>query len=369
MCGRSWIPFLDPLKALLVAHPITRFPGLPFPPLESRYFYPMFMTFELRCRGQLWLLDALHFFRNLKCENPRDKIYAVLASLKSSQITIRPDYSRSVFEVYKDVVRHCTTNYPPLHRLDCLGYVTGSIDLLDRHDWPSFIPGWEDSTFDNFKKTQHEYQQGRRLYNASLGHVGKISLQGHKLHLDAFSFDEVSSVTEIGTRDHGMADLLTSWRPHDVHANYLPGVTYGEAFLHTIIGDVLRTGTFALQRGMHFDAESTDRNLTSLGEMQRAHHMRSSMACTVSHRRFFWTTKGYMGVGSEALKVGDKIRGFLGGQMLYAMRPRSTPQPPPGNGPGEFRFLGECYVHGFMDGGALRYRSDGSVDTFEAVLV
>ncbi|RDI85367.1 hypothetical protein Vi05172_g4622 [Venturia inaequalis] len=44
MCGRFWIPFLDLLKALLVADPITKFPGLPFLPLESRHFYPMFMT-------------------------------------------------------------------------------------------------------------------------------------------------------------------------------------------------------------------------------------------------------------------------------------------------------------------------------------
>jgi hypothetical protein len=222
---------------------------------------------------------------------------------------------------------------------------------------------------DNFKKTTREYRQGEKLYNASLEFIGKIHLQAHKLLVDAFELDEVFKIQEKGTRPDDMKSLLTLWAPKDPQAKYLPGaeylpeVTKEEAFLHTVIGDVLRTDTFTLKRGARFTVELLNRAFTSLEETQEAHHMRKSMAYTVGYRQFFYTKNGYMGVGPIALRVGDKICGFLGGQMLYAIRPRlkSNLQ--------EYTFLGECYVHGFMDGEALRYRDDGSVESFRVVLV
>ncbi len=61
-------------------------------------------------------------------------------------------------------------------------------------------------------------------------------------------------------------------------------------------------------------------------------------------RRFMWTEGGKMGLAPAAAKVGDKICLFFGGQVLYVSRER---------GEERWEFVGECYVHGLMDGEGL----------------
>jgi hypothetical protein len=56
------------------------------------------------------------------------------------------------------------------------------------------------------------------------------------------------------------------------------------------------------------------------------------------------TTNGDLGSMPGGTKVGDKICVFYGGTVPYTIRPC---------GNGEYRFLGECYFDGFMDGEAM----------------
>lgn len=53
------------------------------------------------------LLALLEYFRSTECSEPRDKVYAVLGMAVdlSSPEDIIPDYSRSLSDVYTDVVR------------------------------------------------------------------------------------------------------------------------------------------------------------------------------------------------------------------------------------------------------------------------
>lgn len=57
-----------------------------------------------------------------------------------------------------------------------------------------------------------------------------------------------------------------------------------------------------------------------------------------------WTEGGKIGLAPAAAMLGDKICPLLGGQVLYVLRER---------GEGKWEFVGECYVHGLMDGEAL----------------
>lgn len=88
--------------------------------------------------------------------------------------------------------------------------------------------------------------------------------------------------------------------------------------------------------------------ISVLVDVLQAQRMQLSMACTINGRCFFRATGGYMGVGPARLRVGDCISGFLGGQVLYAIRPCKQD--------GEYTFLRECYTHGLIDSEGLSYK-------------
>jgi hypothetical protein len=87
--------------------------------------------------------------------------------------------------------------------------------------------------------------------------------------------------------------------------------------------DIFRVDSFLSQRRALFNTKPLNDDFrldaTAVDELQ-AQRMQSFMACTISGRWFFRTTGEYMGVGPARLRVGNCISGFLGGQVLYAIR-------------------------------------------------
>jgi hypothetical protein len=67
----------------------------------------------------------------------------------------------------------------------------------------------------------------------------------------------------------------------------------------------------------------------------------NSMATVCFGRRFCATANGHLGSVPGAARAGDKICLFYGGSMAYVIRPC---------GGGQHRFVGDCYLHGFMRG-------------------
>jgi hypothetical protein len=57
------------------------------------------------------------------------------------------------------------------------------------------------------------------------------------------------------------------------------------------------------------------------------------------------TTRGYLGRVPRGSEVGDKICILFGGSVPFVLRDA---------GDGYFTFIGECYIHGIMDGEALK---------------
>jgi hypothetical protein len=82
------------------------------------------------------------------------------------------------------------------------------------------------------------------------------------------------------------------------------------------------------------------------GFMQYLHLIDSALV----HRRPFATTEGYMGIGTESLKLGDTIWIVSGCPTPLILRATSAV----GAGPdSSYRLLGESYIHGIMFGEAI----------------
>jgi len=69
----------------------------------------------------------------------------------------------------------------------------------------------------------------------------------------------------------------------------------------------------------------------------------SDLVSTCSWRRFFITTGGYMGVGPPSMRVDDQIVVLFGSCVPFVVRKESSND-------SCYSVVGECYVHGIMDG-------------------
>ncbi|KAH7236818.1 heterokaryon incompatibility protein-domain-containing protein [Fusarium redolens] len=78
------------------------------------------------------------------------------------------------------------------------------------------------------------------------------------------------------------------------------------------------------------------------------------------NRRFFRTEKGYMGLGPPDIQPGDAICVLLGGCVAYALR-RSADE--------TWIYVGECYIHGIMDGEAVAKAIKDKIDFVEYRIV
>ncbi|AEO64174.1 08acf9fb-117d-4bfd-a2d1-6d1b65a21ac1 [Thermothielavioides terrestris] len=74
----------------------------------------------------------------------------------------------------------------------------------------------------------------------------------------------------------------------------------------------------------------------------------------LSWRKVFIAQDGAVGLGPWWMEPGDMVVALFGGPILYGLRPTDTP--------GEYLFLGECYLHGFMHGEAMDLLERGEVE-------
>lgn len=70
-----------------------------------------------------------------------------------------------------------------------------------------------------------------------------------------------------------------------------------------------------------------------------------------TNRVFAVTTNGYYVLGPKVTEVGDIVCVFLGGKMPFVLRPWGT----------RYLLVGECYVHGLMNGEAIESMEIGDI--------
>ncbi|KAH7336020.1 hypothetical protein BKA66DRAFT_448622 [Pyrenochaeta sp. MPI-SDFR-AT-0127] len=73
-------------------------------------------------------------------------------------------------------------------------------------------------------------------------------------------------------------------------------------------------------------------------------HLYKLIARFFCGRTLFVTSRGYLGVGDDGVKEGDKVCIFLGAPVPFILRDYGTML---------HQLVGECYVHDIMYGGAL----------------
>lgn len=201
--------------------------------------------------------------------------------------------------------------------------------------------------FDAFGENRMAYSAG---YSASGRFTGSCHVEDRTLHFKGFALDQItetSSVCEWNLATGGL-DIERSWAPTSPNDPYFNKQTLMEAYNHTLVADIGRqdmADDSMLSRGFAVDWDLVDKGVADMTpkERQKQSWMLLDVKMMTFVRRLFRTKDGYMGLGPAAAQIGDKVCVLLGGQLLYVLRDRENSR---------FEFVGECYVHGMMDGQA-----------------
>ncbi|RYO67586.1 hypothetical protein AA0113_g4446 [Alternaria arborescens] len=318
------------------------------------------------------LLRVLRLIRAYECEDPRDKLYSALGmAMDVYGDDIVPDYTKPSSAVYSDIVRFYISKSTD-RSLDVLGEVWRSAPgtiFEHQHDnsLPSWTPDWTFRASQNpFEKVldSDAYGEIKNAYNASGTSGGHCYIDGSHLCLQGSVLDRiirVSSVCEWNLAARGL-DLERSWIPENAGKLYFTRETLMEAFNHAIIADIGRRNfqnESELSRGfaIDWDLVGQDRTYLTVEERRRQSWMLIDTKMATFGRRLFETSRGFIGLGPAAAQIDDEICLLLGGQVCYVLRTRKD---------GHHEFIGECYVHGMMDGQACE---DESFSIRDIVLV
>jgi len=339
-----------------------------------------------RTRGQLTgkdLLRVLWRFRDQKATNPRDKVYAFLGLIgdRSDIGPLVPSYTSSILQVYLEAT---------VALLE-----TGSLRVLGGHIRPhpdSGLPSWVQDWATPHQTIEDTSEQTRlfeawECYRASRDESVVFRRCGDSaLAIDGIGVDTVSAVSSTTWGDGArksvvdMRDTFVEWeklagREHGSNKPYyFNGERWQDAFCFTLSTDLIwfdldidqktwlgppyesgfqRASVWRPQRVRDWwCATKYETGPISWQDWNRHTHS-VSMRMTKS-KRFFLTQEGKMGLGPPTLSPGDRVYILRGGNMPFLLRSSEAreggSQPPPDP---RYQLLGDCYIHGIMNGEAL----------------
>ncbi len=372
-----------------------------------------FIKFDQRFRAgpPYSLLELLLEARDTYSTDDRDKVFALLDIAEDAgHSLLKPNYRQPLVDVYttltkNSIERNRSLNVlsaieEPWYRLKRNRKPDRVIEGLEENELPmnsqlpSWVPDWEvhklSSSFllhpafptmraAGTSQTSCSFSaDGLTLFcrglafdqvrHAGIDFVGTVPAPGSLSlnYLQIPSRPEVSSVHRLAQAglnkmlDDQMELRVREWEKmaRDLKT-YPTGETLLDAFIHTLVANdplILRLPQekqrayyTAWRRYWHTAGakdpksihKSYERNSTE--EIELANQFLQSQLKAAYGRRFFTTSKGYMGLCQSRARIGYTVVILHGGKTPYLLKKT-------GRG---YRFKGECYIHGLMNGEAL----------------
>jgi hypothetical protein len=298
--------------------------------------------------GTTRLIDLCQSFRNTKSTDPRDKVYAprnLATDLNASELS--HDYTRTTEQVYTDLAKlYLRKN----DNLDILGFVVhpapDSAQMQGESQdvcVPSWVPDWSNRiTVMPLAKTLNSASTNRP-YDACNGLQGRAPVvNGSKLLVQCSRVDEISRLSFICEQVD--AEMLRSWMVDTMGNNYpYTGETYEEAFSTSVVADIRYDplGKCYSRGGKMIWSSKKPRTREDLLRLESSDVPLSNVCLG---RRLAHTFKGLIGVVPAAAAIGDIITVISHSSVPLVLRHASD---------SHYKLVGECYIHGIMDGKAI----------------
>ena len=306
------------------------------------------------------LLDILVTGRETSASDPRDKVFGLVGLLDDELVSgsIRPDYSKTVQQVYTDVAKHLiqTTN-------DLAVFCYGGLGNSQISELPSWVPDWsaarkKDGVIDYMSK---ETFTDEKLFKAHHGrrHTSTIDNRLKSILCRGLTLDRVKSVHDVKKRIFRDSTHQTGVSRQDFFAPLeelgsepdrvyeFTKELYDIAYFRTLSTDGTpydsRLSRTSMWEHFPFSSKATSRGpLKGWGPDEVWKEAVNSVRQITTGRRMFITDKGYLGLG--VAEVGDTVSILSGGSVPFVLRLNSV---------GHYQLVSECYVHGVMDGEAV----------------
>ena len=347
--------------------------------------------FDSRLMAEPRWLALLSLAREYKATDPRDKIYALIGNpkvrwgIEAGTRHIRPDPSLTTEQVFMNVAKR---SIEQASNVDILSFVNHE-EGLQISSFPTWVPRWDLRSFASalvaldrrFTAWPDSITSQLHIRDAA----PSLVLQG--VELDSVAtihptfWDENINPKYDPSDPNFIADL---WFKFALESRGYPtNQSCAAAFLSTLAAGG-RGQTLTAEQKKAFSADcsaylfplltrlrqympSRDRRradaelkvlkeLRGSGDAERFHKTIAPPCCG---RRFFVTRRGYFGLGSNAMKVEDRVCLFQGGKTAYLVRP---------TGRQAHHFIGDAYVHGLMNGEMLPMLRSGRLRGKEFVL-
>jgi hypothetical protein len=328
------------------------------------------------------ITSLLVYTRTYKSTDPRDRVFAWHRIAKDLN-HIKPDYTKSVGEVYAAVVKGSFLSRDPWS-LSELRWI-GALEKSPIEEIPSWVP-------DYHKLGRHRLGF---LYSAAYNPGGSAPTPIYNivltddpnykvLHLPGIKIDTIKVLsspepTNDSMKNSGVAimrQFISEWKTVASASRtdlYPTGGTRWEAFWKTILADLAvsqlhkggapdSTQRINLLRDQNVDASARRLRdddiyvppLTGSEEEMLTAAFEHYSPPFIGHKLCV-TERNLLVLSTPFAEVGDVACMFLGGNPLYVIRPIED---------GFYMFVGECYVHGFMDGEIIKEVEAGR-STFE----
>ena len=389
LCGSSTFSWTDMNLTILAHQKLQSTPYLDttFTDEVSEPCLKLSRLLNARQAGLQAPLDLLQTFRLTDCKDPRDKVFAPLglAPIPAGQ-GIPIDYRLSLRDVYISVVLFMM--HEPGHGLDFLGYAAmpsnGETSL--EQTMPSWVPDWSVKLDihplpkrllgPEQRATREVFPYDRRgrafaapiwrtnCYNASGGAALEVSVEAPQIRLKSVLVDVISDIMEFEDTKQ-CRDKGRQWRSEAGGQYAQTREPFADALKRVWAADVdcnawgqARTRNKATD----YAVLQQDRHGLNAEEVERQENMKIAHQQATCSRNICRTKYGFIGLVPNTARRGDQVYVLLGGQVLYILRRFNDPDH-------RLTYIGECYLHGLMDGEVMQWVREGRLTVQDLTVV
>jgi hypothetical protein len=322
--------------------------------------------------------------RGLQATDDKDRVYGLIGMATDVSIAqFAADYTKSVEEVYREVTTYLIRTSSHGNKLDILGeaHHFESPKSESESSLPSCLPSWVPDwripprTVSLLKAMldtpKAEMFKSRLIYAASgldtaimskhWGSRNLVEFETDEMRICGLRLDKIEQLIDLPILEGGRkisndkppVGSKKIWkRLRKVIPFHLGPIyrsrRYGvesiyDAFRRTVSADIQYHGYIP---GIGLNMLTRGVIMSDPGDSQLFTGNDYTCCCG---RKLAITHGRSMGLVSAAARVGDEIFVLAGGQVLHTLRPKGD----------HYTYLGDCYLHGFMDGEALQRLENG----------
>ncbi|KAH7174235.1 heterokaryon incompatibility protein-domain-containing protein [Fusarium flagelliforme] len=346
---------------------VTQMTTIPWRARLGSEYRPELLGQKTRPTCKWAMRDLLEALRPRLATDPRDKVFALvgISEIGMDDTKMAVDYSKSVRDVFTQATDAIIKNDP-----SDLNVIWPARQRNDDDDWPSWVPDWRLKT-----GTGCAYGIGEPLKGSQPGRHVYIPAEPGCLAVRGKIIGKVPYVNEY--RHFG--ELFTNNQLREVYnacmerlTSYATDESVQTAFGLTLIGGLpLPSGlekkntsveTYSEKYMQFYDNTQMpqtppEANAAREKALEETYKVGLDMSwlqtvlATYCERRFVVTDSGHMGLAHHEVLEGDVIAVVMGMHWPVVLRERDD---------GGYRFVGDAYCHGVMNGEALTGIVDGS---------